>query len=675
MQNIFIKKILRKIVTRYQVSETSVLAVAAIIVGFFSGLGVWLFKYIIELSHTFFFEDVGGLLKTCGNWTIILIPVTGGIIVGLLMHYFVGEEKHHGVTGIIESVALGGGRLRYWRIPVKSISSALSIGSGASVGPEDPSVQIGANLGSMFGQVMRMSEERVRTLVSAGAAAGIAAAFNAPIAGVFFTMEIIRGEIAATALGVVVLSSVTSAVITQVLSGPQPAFIVPAYNFNSPWELGLYFVLGLLAGPISALYIQLVYFAQDLFHSLHIPRPVRTATAGLLVGVVGFFLPQIFGVGYETIGNVLQTTPFPFLTLILLLTAKMVMTSTSIGGEFPGGVFAPSLFIGAMLGSAVGLAGNMLFPGLHIVPAAFAMVGMAAVLAGTVHAPLTAILLLFEMTHDYHIILPLMFSVIISLLISNRLHRDSIYTLGLARKGLRIESGRDVEVLEGITVGEVMDKNFVLLKEDETLHEAAEKMLRLRSHGLMVVDAGGNLSGILTLQDIQKVEETGNLENVKVGEVCSRQVITAFPNETLATALRRMSMRDIGRLPVVSQEDARKILGVLRRSDTIRAYDMAVTKRTALRHRAQQARLGVVTGARVEEITVQQDAPCVGKRLSEVNWPRDSVIASIRRRSKLMIPHGDTILQSNDVLTIVYEGNADESIRNLCRTQKVNDAA
>ena len=664
------KKIVRRIIARYQVSETGVLAVFAIIVGLCSGLGVWLFKAIIELSRSFFFEDVGGMLKSYGNWTIILIPAMGGIIVGLLMHYFVGEEKYHGVTGIIESVALGGGRLRYWRTPIKAISSALSIGSGASVGPEDPSVQIGANLGSMFGQVMRMSEERVRTLVSAGAAAGIAAAFNAPIAGVFFTIEIIRGEIAATALGVVVLSSVTSAVITQVLSGPQPAFIIPAYSFNSPWELGLYFVLGLFAGPISALYIRSVYLAQDIFHSWRVPLPIRTASAGLIVGAVGLFLPQIFGVGYETIGKVLQSAPFPLLMLIILLTAKMIMTSASIGGEFPGGVFAPSLFIGAMLGGAVGLVGDILLPGLHIVPAAFAMVGMAAVLAGTVRAPLTAILLLFEMTHDYRIILPLMFSVIVSLLISNRLHRDSIYTLGLARKGLRIESGRDVEVLEGITVGEVMDRNFTLLREDETLQQAAEKMLKLRSHGLMVCDQNGNLCGILSLQDIQKFEETGSLDETKVGEACSRQLITAFPNETLSAALRRMGMRDIGRLPVVSPEDSRRILGILRRSDTIRAYDMAVTRRTALRHRAQQARLGVVTGAQVEEIVVQPNALCAGKRVSEAAWPRDSVIASIRRGSRLLIPHGDTLLQAGDVLTVVYEGDADETVRKLCRTQE-----
>ncbi len=666
----FIQSLIRKAITRYQVSETSVLAVVAIIVGLISGLGVWLFKRIIDLAHTLFFTDMGGALSSFGAWTVILIPVAGGIIVGLLMHYFVGEEKHHGVTGIIESVALGGGRLRYWRIPIKAIASALSIGSGASVGPEDPSVQIGANLGSMFGQVMRLSEERVRTLVSAGAAAGIAAAFNAPIAGVFFAIEIIQGEIAATALGMIVLSSVTSAVITQALSGPEPAFSVPAYNFNSPWKLGLYFVLGVLAGPISALYIRLVYLAQDWFHAWRVPRPVHTVLAGLIVGVTGFFLPQVLGIGYETIGNVLNATAFPLTVLIVLMTVKLIVTPVSIGGEFQGGVFAPSLFVGAMLGGTVGMIGNILFPSLHIAPAAFAMVGMAAVLAGTVHAPLTAILLLFEMTHDYRIILPLMFSVIVSLLISSRLHRDSIYILGLSRKGLRIERGRDVEVLEGITVGEVMEKGFVVLKESDNLQSAADQMLKMRTHGLVVVDMNSDLSGILSLQDIQNAEEKGDLTQLTVGKICSRNLITAFPDETLAAALRRMSIRDIGRLPVVAKDDARKVIGLLRRSDTIRAYNLALTRRTTLRHRAQQARLGVVTGAQVEEVSIEHDASCVGKQVKEVGWPRDSVIASLRRGSRLMIPHGDTILQVGDVLTFVYEGNSDEALQNLCKTPK-----
>ncbi len=664
------RKFTAKYASRFQISEAAILVVVAVVTGLLSGLGVWFFKYLIDLAHTMFYSDVGGLMSILGKWTVLLVPVIGGIVVGLLINFFVGEERHHGVTGIIESVALGGGRLRYWRTPIKVIASALAIGAGASVGPEDPSVQIGANLGSMFGQILHLSEERVRTLVSAGAAAGIAAAFNAPIAGVFFAIEIIQGEIAANALGIVVLASVTSAVITQAISGPQPAFNVPSYTFNSPWELVLYLVLGVFAGPVSALYTRLVYLAQDAFHSWNVPRPLRTAFAGLLLGVVGLFLPQVLGVGYDSIGNVLSEAGFPVLLLLALLTAKLIMTPVSVGGGFPGGVFAPSLFIGAMLGGAFGTVSGFLFPSLHIVPAAFAMVGMAAVLAGSVHAPLTAILLLFEMTHDYRIILPLMFAVIVSMLISRRLQKDSVYILGLTRKGLRIERGRDVEVLEGITVSEVMETKYVTLRESDTLQDAADKMLKMRTHGLMVVNKDSHLCGVLTLQDIQTAQGEAEGVDVKVGDVCSRNLMVTFPDETIGVALRQMSTRNIGRLPVVARDDASHIIGLLRRSDAIRAYDLALTRRTTLRHHAQQARLGVVTGARVEEFLIERGAPCDGLRVSEVGWPHDSVIASVRRGSHLMIPHGDTILQEGDVLTFVIEGDVDASLRKLCKVPR-----
>ncbi len=670
--NARIPRSLSKFISRIQLSETAVLIFIGVVVGLLTGLGVWLFKQLINVSHAFFYGDAGGLLAHLGGWTIVLVPALGGVIVALLMQYLVGVERHHGVTGIIESVALGGGRLRYWRAPVKAIAAALSLGSGASVGPEDPSVQIGANLGSLFGDKLHMSEERVRALVASGSAAGIAAAFNAPIAGVFFAIEIIMGEIAAGALGVVVLASVTSAVITQALSGPEPAFIIPPYTFGSPWQLGLYLVLGLLAGPVSAAYIRLLYLAQDIFNSWHVPRPVHTAAAGLLLGLVGLVLPQVLGVGYQTIGLVLSSSGFSLLMLVALMTAKLIMTPVSIGGEFPGGVFAPSIFIGAMLGGAVGTLANMLFPSLHIEPGAFAMVGMAAVLAGAVHAPLTAILLLFEMTRDYRIILPLMFAVTVSLLISARLQPDSIYIHGLARKGLRIERGRDVEVLDGITVGEVMDRDFATLKEDDALQQAAERMLKLRRHGLMVVDRQGELCGVLTLQDVQNAQAERDPAQLKVEDAYSRDLVTAFPDETLAAAFRRMGVRDIGRLPVVSRDNPRKILGILRRTDTIRAYDLALTRRTALRNRAQQVRLGLLSGAQVQEIRVEPAAACAGKRLSEVGWPRDSVIASIRRGSQLMVPHGETVLQANDVLTFVVEGSDIEDIRQLCRKQAEN---
>lgn len=661
---------------RLQPSESVVLGGAALLVGLTSGIGVWLFKRLIDLAHLVVFGELGTFLGKFGIWTVALLPVLGGVVVGLVVHYFIGEERHHGVAGIMEAVALGGGRLRYRRVPAKAIAAALSIGSGASVGPEDPSVQIGSSLGSMFGQWLHLSDERVRALVAAGAAGGIAAAFNAPITGVFFSLEIILGELSGSTMGVVVLASVISAVFTQAVSGTQPAFRIPAYAFHSAWELPLYLGLGLLAGPVAALYVKGLYVAQDFFHGWRAPRWVKPAVAGLAVGVVGIFLPQIFGVGYDSIEKILNGDTLAVTMLIALLAGKLVLTSISIGGGFPGGVFAPSLFLGAVLGAAYGQIAGQLFPALGIVPPAFAMVGMGAVLAGAVHAPLTAILLLFEMTNDYRIILPLMFAVIVSLITSRWLRSDSVYMLGLARKGIRLQRGRDVEVLEGITVGEVMQMELMPLRESDSLATASEVFMRTRHHGLPVVNDAGDLVGVVTVQDLEQAQTEGLGKANTVGDICTRDLLVAYPDETIGAALRRMGARDIGRLPVVARDNPRRLVGVLRRTDMVRAYDIALTRRAAMRHRAQQVRLGALGGVRVEEVTVEAGAPCAGKRVSEVAWPRDCVIATLRRGRQVLIPHGNTMLKTGDVLVAAVEGDARNEFRRLCiREAEISHAA
>ena len=669
---------LRRWLARLQPSGIVLLSVLAVLVGLAAGMGIWLFKQMIDWTHVAAFEWLGGALERLGlstgegpHWTVALLPALGGLAVGWLWRRFVGEERYHGVAGVMEAVALAAGRLDYRLAPVKTVASALSIGSGASVGPEDPSVQIGANLGSFASQKLRLSDDWSRTLVVAGVVAGIAAAFNAPIAGVFFAIEIVLGEIGGGGgLSAVVLAAVTSAVFTQSVSGAQPAFRVPAYAFHSAVELPLYLGLGLLAGPLAALYINALYWAKDLFRRWQIPGWLKPAAAGLAVGVTGIWLPQIFGVGYETIDQIFNG-PFMAVPLLLaLLAAKLVMTALSIGGGFPGGVFAPSLFLGATLGAAYGTVAQGLFPRLMIAPPAYAMVGMAAVLAASVHAPLTAIILLFEMTHDYRIILPLMFAVVVGLLLSQWLRRDSVYTLGLARKGLRLERGRDVEVLEGLTVGEVMNPSVRTLDASDSLDAAAEVFGETHHHGLPVVDAGG-LVGVLTVQDLERAQ-LSSAGITTIGEACTRDLLVTYPDETIGFALRRMSGRDVGRLPVVDRDDPRRLLGVLRRVDLVRAYDIALTRRAMLRHRAHQARLEVSTGAlSVEEILIQPGAACERCRVGEITWPRDAVIASVRRGGQLLIPHGDTLLHAGDVLVVVAEGEARAALLRLCQKEGV----
>ena len=654
---------LRALLDRLQPSPTTVLGSAAIAVGLLVGVGIWLFKLMIhgaeQAAH-----HLTTALDAYGVWLHPVPTLIGGLLVGLILVRFVGHERHHGVAGIIESVALAGGRLRYWRIPAKTIAAALAIGSGASVGPEDPSVQIGANAGSMVGQNLRLSDERTRVLVAAGAASGVAAAFNAPIAGVFFALEIILGEISGSALGVVLLASVVSSVFTQAVSGPQPAFSIPISPYFSSLELPFYLGLGLLAGPWSALYVRLIYWAQDLFGRWTAPRWLKPAAAGLLVGSVGIWLPQIQGVGYITIEQLLDQVAMSIPLLLILVIAKTAMTAVSVGGGFPGGVFAPALFIGATLGGAYGALMDRLVPGMELSPSSFALVGMAALLAGTIHAPLTAILLLFEMTNDYRIILPLMLAVTVALFISQRIQRDSVYMLGLARKGIRIERGRDVEVLEAMTVGEVMDTTVATLTEQTPLDQAAIRLDAARTHGMPVVDAGGRLTAILTIQDIERGQST-EPPATTVGDACTRELLIAHADESLGAALRRMSTRDIGRLPVVARDDPSRLVGVLRRSNVIRAYDAALIRRARLRHRAQQVRLGEISGVEIHELVIAPHAAVVGRTVGSITWPQACVLATLRRGSRLLIPRGDTVLHAHDVLAVVADDHALAAIRPL----------
>jgi CIC family chloride channel protein len=395
---------------------------------------------------------------------------------------------------------------------------------------------------------------------------------------------------------------------------------VPAYALGSPWEL---------------------------------PRWIKPAIAGLVVGIVGVFLPQLFGVGYETIGAILNGQVTAFWLLAALMLAKLMLTPISIGGGFQGGVFAPSLFIGASLGAlyADGLAA--VFPGLNLTPGAFAMVGMAAVLAGAVHAPLTAVILLFEMTNDYRIILPLMFAVLVSLVISQKLVRDSVYTLGLARKGIRLERGRDVDVLEMIIVGEVMQPAPLLLAESDSLRQAADTLLENRHHGLPVVNGQGELVGILTTQHLAGLENDGDA--LRVGDVCTRDLITAFPDETIGAVLQRMGAQDIGRVPVVVRENPRRLAGWLRRSDLLRAYEVALTRQVVKRHRVHQVRLDAVSGenVRVFEIPIETGAACDGKKVKEIGWPPNCLLA--------------TVLAAGNTLVVVVEGGSEEDVACLCR--------
>jgi len=644
-----------RLLDRWQPPETAVLVATAIIVGLGAGFGAVIFRWLIGWFTTLSFVTAQEALSFMGRYYVIIIPAIGGLFVGPMIYFFAREAKGHGVPEVMEAVAMRGGRIRPIVVVIKSLASSICIGSGGSVGREGPIVQIGSALGSSLGQILHMSDDRTRNLVACGAAGGIAATFNAPLAGVFFALEVILGEFSVGYFSTVVISSVTASVIGRIFLGNELAFPVLPYSMVNPLELLLYAILGVASAFVAVAFTHILYKFEDVFDAWRFPEYLKPVVGGLGMGIMGLYFPDLFGVGYEAIERALLGEIVAG-TVLLLLVLKVVATSLTIGSGGSGGVFAPSLFIGSMLGAAYGIAVHRWLPTLTAAPGAYALVGMAAVFAGAARAPITSILILFEMTDDYRIILPLMFATVISTLLSEHLSGESIYTLKLARRGIRLERGHDIDVMQGITVGEAMTSNPETVSVNTTLRELSDRFATSHYHGYPVLDEEGRLCGVVTLQDLEYVTRHGERPpRALVGQICTRDPLVAYPDEPLWAALKRIGTRDIGRLPVVSREDPTRLVGLIRGNDIIRAYNKAIARRVELQHRAERLRLGKVTGTEFVEADVHPASPLAGQQVKELDLPSGCVLISIQRGRRLVIPHGDTVLQPRDQVTALVD--------------------
>ena len=653
------------------VSESGVILFTALLVGVGAGLGAVIFRRLIEGVDRLAYDGLGGLLEGFYPFTLLLIPALGGAIVGPLVYFFAREAKGHGVPEVMEAVALRGGRIRPRVAVVKALASAICIGTGGSVGREGPIAQIGSALGSTIGQLFRLSDDRVRNLVACGAAGGIAATFNAPIAGAVFALEVILGQFHSTYFGAVVISAVVADVIAHLFEGNLRAFPVPEYILVSPWELIFYAGLGLLAALVAVGFTRLLYLSEDVWDRFRFPEYAKPVLGGLLLGVVGILVPKIdgfprvFGVGYDTISQALFGELALQMALVLLV-AKILATIITLGSGGSGGVFAPSLFMGAMLGEAFGQVVHALFPAITAPTGAYALVGMAAFFSGAAHTPVTSILILFEMTGDYRIILPLMLATVISTLVARIISPESIYTLKLTRRGIHLRQGQDIDVMQGVTVREAMTTDVDTVPLSLTLDELADAFAQSHHHGFPVVDEAGELAGVVSIQDLERAKAAGSVAGETVADIATQEgLLVAYPYEPMWKALRRLSRRDVGRLPVVEHEGSRRLVGVVRRADIIRAYDKAITARAHHQHRAEVLRLGQVDGTSFVHLKVQPESPAVGQRISDLGLPEACLVISVRRGRKLHMAHGYTVLQDGDQVTVFSDTECVEEVERL----------
>ncbi|HDP93811.1 MAG TPA: CBS domain-containing protein [Candidatus Aminicenantes bacterium] len=562
---------------RFRQTDQIFLVVIPIFIGLAGGLGAAGLRFLIHLFEEWFWGPWGDSLA----WgRTILVPTAGAFIVGLIVYYFSREAKGHGVPEVMEAISLKSGVIRPRVVFSKAVASAVTIASGGSVGREGPIVQIGSAIGSSFGQLFRCSRKRMQTLVGCGAAAGIAAAFNAPIAGAMFSVEILLGDFAVAQFTPIVISSVSATVVSRAFFGNTPAFQVPKYELIHPLELIPYAILGLLCGLVALLFIKVLYALEDRFDQLKRPDYIKTAMGGVIIGIYGISFPQVFGVGYEAMDQALLGH-MPIVLLLTLVFVKILITSVTLGSGSSGGIFAPSLFMGAMTGGFFGHILHRLLPTVTAGSGAYALVAMSAVVGATTHAPITAILIIFEMTNDYKIILPLMIATTISSLMSTRLHRGSIYTLKLMRRGIHLEKGREINVLRSLQVADVMRPDIEISPPDSSLTEIVQRFIGSGHSHIYLTDGDGRINEQISQEELSAIApDFEHLRDLVVAaDIASPQAVFLYPDDNLDTVMRAFGRHNVSEIPVVDRKNPAQVRGTVWRIDVISAYNKEILRR------------------------------------------------------------------------------------------------
>jgi chloride channel protein, CIC family len=661
-------------------SSESGLPALALIVGVGAGLGAIAFRYLItgftllftgHLDYTVLGRVPNPHLPALGVWYVAIVPAIGGLIYGPLVERFAHEARGHGVPEVMLAVAEKGGRIRPRVAVVKSLASAICIGSGGSVGREGPIVQIGSALGSTLGQVFDLSESRLRLLVACGAAGGISATFNAPIAGVFFALEVILLNFEARSFGVVVLASVAADVVGRAAFGSYPFLALPSFTLVSGWEYALYGLLGLIAGLVGVTFIRVLYGMEDLLDRLwRAPEWLRPAASGVLLGGVILLLPEMYGVGYPVIHRMIAGQYVGWF-LVALLFGKIFATSLTLSGGGSGGVFAPSLFMGAALGSAFGALAHGLFPTATASAGAYGLVGMAAVFSAAARAPITAVLIVFELTGDYRIILPLMFAVAVSTALGHRLSRDSIYTLKLRRRGIEIMASGASSVISRLKVEDAMRPAPAIIPERLPVRDLAARLDDAQTDALPVVDEAGSYRGVIGVGSVSGALRDGRF-NATAADLADRPP-PLRQRQTLLEALDTLASAEQMGVPVV--DDANVVVGWVAQRDVLTLLSRRLNRDVAEARAARRGQPGAMEpapqpaqleapreGYRGVDVELTGHATAVGERLGDIVLPPGALVAAMVREGRAWVPDRDTVLLKGDKLTIILPDDMSDAV-------------
>jgi CIC family chloride channel protein len=568
------------------------LAILALVVGLVAGLGAVVFRALIGLIHNLFFSGVWSFVYDANLHTspspwgagIVLVPVVGALLVAFLVKNFAPEAKGHGVPEVIDAIYYRRGMIRPVVALIKAVASSVSIGSGAAIGREGPIIQIGAAFGSTVGQFIRMPEWQRITLIAGGAAGGIAATFNTPIGGLLFAVELLLPEISARTLVPVAIATGAATFVGQIFFGVHPSFDIPALalpaaHLTQPVEYAAYAILGVILGVASALFIRAIYGLEDVFDRMPGNYYTRHALGMLLVGVLMYLAMRylghyyIEGVGYATIRDVLTASLTDPYVLLLLFGAKLLATSLSLGSGASGGIFSPSLFLGAVLGGAYAVLVSGLLPGLSLDPRGAAVIGMASMMGGATGAVVTSIVIIFEMTRDYNVIVPLLISVSIAYGVRRQILADSIYSMKLTRRGRYIPDSLHTHAYMLRTAGDALSTPTVRVERGQELAELRRQLPwrgGRRSH-VMVTEAG-EVRGVLPWGRIDRLVRLGDLGADLSEKMVSRWIVVHQEDVVLDVVGRmRATDTDVALVTRTHQlEGSESVLGILSWGDVVR---------------------------------------------------------------------------------------------------------
>jgi chloride channel protein, CIC family len=554
------------------------------------------FVRLLGLLQGFFWGSRHELLRHAlllPAWQRFAIPTFGGVLVGLIILITRHPVGGHGTAGIIEAVAQRGGYLPFGRSLIKALATLCTVATGGSLGREGPLVRVGAAIGSLFGRRFRLGGNRLNILVGCGAAAGIAAAYNAPIGGALFALEVVLGNFALESFGPIVVASAIGTVVSRRLISAYPAYTPPQHaTLVSGWELGHYLAMGIGIGVASALCIVVLSGSEKGFRRLPIPVWTRPVVGFALVGLIGIFYPHVFGNGFDTTNELLREE-LPLQLIIILPILKLVATALTAGSGGSGGLFTPTLFMGSALGYTYGAWCHEAFPMTTSTPGAYALVGMGAMVAGTTQVPLSAIMIIFELTGDYQIILPLMVACTGAVVASRLLHRESIYTEPLVERGVRLGGRMEELVMDTIHVRDIMRSSAAPVNELETVGVVMKRMLEEGRKEMFVVGEDGRLSGAITLGDLaESVRNPEAAQALRAKDVMYPNVPVLTENDRLSEAIGRWSQVSRDRLPVVDSLDTRRLVGELSAGDIMALYSQEILHKEARLARFDKPRAG-----------------------------------------------------------------------------------